>query len=68
MSNIRILSSREYERMVQNGWRMVSLHAVHGPRRDAQIKELTSRYSRIKRYYMTTRVRGYYNDVWACKR
>lgn len=64
----RILSNKEYDRMSENGWRMVSIHAIHGEKRDNQIKYLRERYNNIKEYYMTTRVKGYYNDVWACKR
>lgn len=64
---MRILSDREYQRMERNGWRMVTIHAIHNDVRDSQTKRLQSYYGNIKRYYMTTRVRGYYHEVWACK-
>ena len=66
--NIRILSNKEYERMSNNGWRMKTLNGVRNDKRKQQEADLKERYSIIKKYYTTTSVRGYYNEVWACKK
>jgi len=68
MDNQRILSSKEYERMDRNGWTMITIEGVFGPKRDEQLQRIHAKYSRIKRYYMTTRIRGYYKTIYACKR
>ena len=62
-----MLSNKAYERMQNNGWYMVSMIMVYGEKREQQEERLKKVYKNIKKYKMTTSVRGYYIEVWACK-
>lgn len=64
---MRLLSDKEYERMERNGWYLVSFDGFESPAQSDKKARLKARYNTIKVYYRTTRVRGYYRILWACK-
>ena len=67
MNDIKMLSSKAYDRMEKNGWYMVSIRGHADQKQKEQMEKLNIRYNNIKKYYMTTYVRGFYKEVWACK-
>ena len=62
-----MLSDKAYERMQNNGWYMVSMIMVYGEKREQQEARLEKVYKNIKKYKMTTSVKGFHKEVWACK-
>ena len=64
MKPTRIITDSEYQRMVKNGWLV-----VHEDPCDVSIKlKLEGSYSKVKKYYVTTRIRGYYNTIYMVKK
>ena len=64
MKPTRIITDSEYQRMVKNGWLVVHEYPC-----DVSIKlKLEGSYSKVKEYYVTTRIRGYYNTIYMVKR
>ena len=58
---MRILPNKEYESMKDRGW-IMKLPAKS--RFTVEEKEaLEQKYKQVKYYYMTTAIRGYYNDI-----
>ena len=61
--SIRIITDNEYKRMLKNGWQSIHQNACGG-----SIKaELEKKYTQVKEYYVTTRIRGYYNTIYMIK-
>ena len=61
MNNVRVLSGKEQERMTANGWFIVFAKRHES---DDQLKDrLSQKFSKVKIYYTTTYVRGYYNTI-----
>jgi hypothetical protein len=64
---MRILSDKEYERMQNNGWYLVSFNGYESKEQKELKERLQKNYTIIKKYYTRTNVRGYYRTLWACK-
>lgn len=55
---VNYLGSKGQERMIKNGWRIKLVE--FGETSDQLYERLSKRYSKVKVYYDTTRVRGYH--------
>ena len=66
MKKTRLLSGKEQERMINNGWWLCLPEPLEGT--EAMRERLSEKYSQVKMYYVTTAIRGFYKPIAMVKK